>query len=88
MGAASLMLLCALEMWPVQIQWILKIWYAKRNVKHLIYNFYISSILKLHFRYDIIITSTCFFLCILMWLTESFKLHVWLTLCFYWTSRV
>ena len=88
MGAASLMLLCALEMWPVQIQWILKIWYAKRNVKHLIYNFYISSILKLYFRYDIIITSTCFFLCILMWLTESFKLHVWLTLCFYWTSRV
>ena len=71
-----------------KIQRILKTWYAKRNVKHLIYNFYISYILKLYFRYGIIITSTCFFLLILMWLTESFKSHVWFTLCFYWTSQV
>ena len=66
---------------------ILKTWYAKRNVKHLICNFHISYILKLYFRNGIIITSTCFFLLILM-LTESFKSHVWFTLCFYWTSQV
>lgn len=31
MEATSHMLLCILEMWSVQIQWILKVWYAKRK---------------------------------------------------------
>lgn len=67
--ATSHMLLCVLEMWPVQNMKDFEDLVCKRNVKHLICNFHISYILKLYFRNGIIITSTCFFLLILM-LTE------------------